>query len=244
MACIWESQSWSRREIFLAVELHGPKARAETLVLLPELNSAWVLVGLQFAFLEDSRNEEVEYDPEARAEDPHCLRAGPLIAFTILDASRGFDVVASCLVLGLYLDLWQGNIQHVCLVVSAPGGCIKSHPGVWRLDGFFVQGRGGRMNFSSRDLEFLFCCLEPEGGVGSIRHRTLSSGDGPRSMSIGCRPRTVVGHMILKITGIMGFTLLEPGRMDQSGAGPSVWIAEVYLAENASSHGLASSTAD
>ena len=34
--------------------------------------------------------------------------------------------------------------------------------------------------------EFLFCCLEPIVSIDLIRHRTLSSGDGPLSMSIRC----------------------------------------------------------
>ncbi|KAF2534010.1 hypothetical protein F2Q70_00029760 [Brassica cretica] len=53
--------------------------------------------------------------------DSHSgLRAGLLIAFRILDAPRGFDVVAlaSCLVSGLYRDFWQGTFGMFGLVLG------------------------------------------------------------------------------------------------------------------------------
>ncbi|KAF2554925.1 hypothetical protein F2Q68_00016173 [Brassica cretica] len=53
--------------------------------------------------------------------DSHSgLRAGLLIAFKILDAPRGFDVVAvaSCLVSALYRDFWQGTFGMFDLVLG------------------------------------------------------------------------------------------------------------------------------
>ncbi|KAF2550564.1 hypothetical protein F2Q68_00034221 [Brassica cretica] len=53
--------------------------------------------------------------------DSHSgLRAGLLIAFRILDAPRGFDVVAvaSCLVSALYRDFWQGTFGMFGLVLG------------------------------------------------------------------------------------------------------------------------------
>ncbi|KAJ4888737.1 hypothetical protein Rs2_28485 [Raphanus sativus] len=124
MACKWESWSGSRREIIPGVEIHGQR------LVVPSF-----MIRMARMYESGSMISEKESLGKDRRMN------------SILDAPRGFNAVgvASCLVLELYLDLWQGDIQHVCL------GCTKSHPRIWRLGGFFVQGPGGWMNFSSRD---------------------------------------------------------------------------------------------
>ncbi|KAF3503437.1 hypothetical protein F2Q69_00043363 [Brassica cretica] len=90
------------------------------------------LVGVGQRFYGQAGNVRIKGDTSAHTPDACAapvailglsLRAGLLIAFSILDAPRGFDVVAvaSCLVSGLYLDFWQGGHSALSMLNREDG---------------------------------------------------------------------------------------------------------------------------
>ncbi|KAG2323324.1 hypothetical protein Bca52824_016537 [Brassica carinata] len=115
---------------------------------------------------------------------------------------------------GVHVETRAGILHHYGI---PPEMVLRPVAGPWRNGDLILSFLGmtslflGMICCPGRKPKFSILDSHYKGGVGSIRHRTQSSGDGQRSMSIGSRSRTVVGHMVLKITEIVGFTLLEPG---------------------------------